>query len=313
MSSANHSCDPNTVTVFDGPSLSLRALRKIGKDEELFISYIETSNPYRRRQRELLERYHFTCACAKCQKGASGPADDFLRSPSESSQLLGESVRDLELDEEYAVAEDNVGEDPTSRRIAAVQSLAFGRLEESKRMSDQDQVIERLKLGMQLCADTNLWPLHRQPWPSLRQQLFIHLLSTGEHLEALGQGLKTYFYIDPVMLPEAFHPVRVVHKWTLAMLCLFLSGCTDQPGVDELRERYEMDWGVIIFGLLSEVRENVGKSHGSGSTFAKTVSDKFEEFKTDITRGGDERLKGMRGALEDQWKRLRKLANEVSP
>lgn len=77
-SRANHSCDPNAILVMDGPEMQLRSLRPIKKDEEVTINYIDTSNPYDRRQIELKARYLFDCKCPKCIKGLSDKEDEWL-------------------------------------------------------------------------------------------------------------------------------------------------------------------------------------------------------------------------------------------
>ncbi|PYI05835.1 SET and MYND domain protein [Aspergillus sclerotiicarbonarius CBS 121057] len=67
----NHSCTYNSVASFDGPNLHIKALRPIPKDSQIFISYIDPTNPYPRRQSDLQDRYYFTCHCSKCEKEAT--------------------------------------------------------------------------------------------------------------------------------------------------------------------------------------------------------------------------------------------------
>lgn len=67
----NHSCEYNAVVGFDGPELYIKAVRPIAKDEQIFISYVDTTYPKRIRQKELRERYFFTCQCEKCSSDES--------------------------------------------------------------------------------------------------------------------------------------------------------------------------------------------------------------------------------------------------
>ena len=67
----NHSCNPNAYIMMDGPRVSVRTLRPIKKDKEIYISYIDATNPYHRRQEELQSRWFFTCRCAQCQEKAT--------------------------------------------------------------------------------------------------------------------------------------------------------------------------------------------------------------------------------------------------
>ena len=68
LSLANHSCTPNAGIMFDGRSVTLRALNPIKKDEQIFISYIDSTSRKETRQAELQEHYFFTCNCSKCVK-----------------------------------------------------------------------------------------------------------------------------------------------------------------------------------------------------------------------------------------------------
>ncbi|XP_062515081.1 histone-lysine N-methyltransferase SMYD3-like isoform X2 [Corticium candelabrum] len=62
----NHSCRPNCVATFCGPTVQIRAVHSIKKDEELTISYIELLQPISHRQKALWEQYHFLCDCCGC-------------------------------------------------------------------------------------------------------------------------------------------------------------------------------------------------------------------------------------------------------
>ena len=67
----NHSCRPNTVQLFNGRYLILKAKRDIGPDEQLFITYTDTLQLLSERQRELQKGYNFTCACERCLEDIS--------------------------------------------------------------------------------------------------------------------------------------------------------------------------------------------------------------------------------------------------
>ncbi|CAJ1459268.1 unnamed protein product [Effrenium voratum] len=66
----NHSCRPACEVEFgDGCATAVvRALRKISAGEELTISYIDESQPVRKRQRSLWLRYGFRCLCSRCAR-----------------------------------------------------------------------------------------------------------------------------------------------------------------------------------------------------------------------------------------------------
>ncbi|KAF7761539.1 hypothetical protein Agabi119p4_9531 [Agaricus bisporus var. burnettii] len=77
----NHSCAPNAVPVFpraphnakaNEPMASVITLRDIPANEEVVISYIDTTLTKRERQKALKETYYFTCNCSLCEKPRDG-------------------------------------------------------------------------------------------------------------------------------------------------------------------------------------------------------------------------------------------------
>ncbi|XP_062184417.1 histone-lysine N-methyltransferase ATXR2 [Phragmites australis] len=71
QSCMNHSCCPNAKAFKrdadkDGHAVII-ALRPIGKDDEITISYIDEDLPYDERQAQLAD-YGFTCTCSKCRE-----------------------------------------------------------------------------------------------------------------------------------------------------------------------------------------------------------------------------------------------------
>ncbi|KAI9819575.1 MAG: hypothetical protein M1827_007025 [Pycnora praestabilis] len=285
----NHSCDPNAVVVFDGPSFSVRSMRNIGKDEEITISYIDCTNPFTRRQSDLQDRYFFACSCDKCQRGSQTQEDT----------LLGSKMADMTEEGE----------------LRKTEQIAWESLQDAKEATEPTKSIQLLRQGNQRLRDlAYVWPIHRQPWPSIHQQLAVNLLSAGKWTEALAHMLQTYFQIDPVLFPQPFHPVRVVHNWTLAMLMLQITSLsTSDPASIYVVQKYEPDYGTIIHGLLKEVEGNVGASHGPHSHFAVMVKRKVEEVNVDMTRADTAQGALKKDKLEKEWKILRSFANEVAP
>lgn len=62
----NHSCKPNCVGTFDGPSIKITTVSDIQKGEEITVPYIEIAHPKELRQRELSEHFFFKCNCDQC-------------------------------------------------------------------------------------------------------------------------------------------------------------------------------------------------------------------------------------------------------
>ncbi|KAL9125868.1 MAG: hypothetical protein Q9175_008012 [Cornicularia normoerica] len=62
----NHSCSPNAHHLSEGPELVLRSCRKIAKNEEITISYIDPTQSFEERQKALSTAYAFDCQCCRC-------------------------------------------------------------------------------------------------------------------------------------------------------------------------------------------------------------------------------------------------------
>ncbi|KZF23795.1 SET domain-containing protein [Xylona heveae TC161] len=281
--SSNHSCEYNTVVTFDGPQVSMRSLRDIPKDEEITISYIDCTNSISIRQSELSKRYFFTCNCPKCTSGPTQREDVFLNTEISRSEA------------------------------EAAEAEGFSLLEDANQSADHLTAFNKLEYAMQFMRKrSHLWSFDRQPWPSMRQRMSVSCISLGKWDLALGHSLRTYFDVDPILFPPPFHPVRLVHKWTLTMLVLHISQLSAEkdPSVERLQD-LDLNYGKIIWGLMIEVENNVDLSHGPKSTFAGIVKEKFEEIRTDMTRKDNAKLHFSRDDLDAEWKKLREVASQL--
>ncbi|KAF1986252.1 SET domain-containing protein [Aulographum hederae CBS 113979] len=315
---ANHSCDPNAVAVMDHPGLSFRALRSIKKGEEVFISYIDSTEWFAMRQKLLKAKYHFTCRCSKCEHGPTLREDQFAIRPKDLSKKWKRFADDHVKESPELGNEEGcyVGPTPDDRRASILLALAWDEIKQAQAYAftpiSLSAKIEKLEMGMRLHYQSKLFAITRQPWPQFRHELMVAKLSTSNMQDAAiawMQAVKTYFLIDPVLYPQSFHPVRVVHVWTLALLTLYIvSDADSHPAFKGLVESCP-SLPHVVYGLLREVAENVGKSHGEGTKFAKVVTDKFEQMKMD-TFGGDAMLERvMRDHLKDVWVGFRTVAD----
>lgn len=108
-----------------------------------------------------------------------------------------------------------------------------------------------------------MYPITRQPYAAVRNEISAAMLESDNPSIALFQMIKTYFLIDPVLYPREFHPVRVVHTWGLVKVLLWLYGTPDHPHTQKLVND-GFDFVVIIWRLLKQLGGLVGKSHGFG-------------------------------------------------
>ncbi|KAI9681140.1 MAG: hypothetical protein M1817_002422 [Caeruleum heppii] len=275
---ANHSCAPNAVIVFDGPRLCLRSLRAISKDEEVTISYVDCTNSFRVRQRELRDRYFFRCECAKC--------------------ALGPTLR-----------EDEVAPDTTVSDVATLEDESVGLLEMAKSIPGCQDAIEALNDAVVILRAWP-WPWYRQPLASHVQCLSALCLEAKQWENALAWLILVRSEIDPLLFPEPFHPVRVVHQWTLLKLLIHVSSLIHSspssssssssphpsPPTQHLSPSFRalhVDFPLLIPALFGTLASQVPRSHGPDSRFGKMVREKNEEIQRDL-RG--------RGPVGEVWK-----------
>lgn len=67
--------------------IELRALGPIPEGQELTVSYVDFLNLSGERQKKLMERYHFECACQHCSRRLK---DDLMMAAAEGKVRRGE-------------------------------------------------------------------------------------------------------------------------------------------------------------------------------------------------------------------------------
>ncbi|KAH9873928.1 hypothetical protein IAQ61_004555 [Plenodomus lingam] len=269
----NHSCDPNAYIMMDGAETSIRTLRPIKKGEEVYISYIDTTNPFSRRQSELKARWFFVCKCTKCQKGATLDEDNWAIEPENLPNEMDHAADAIITREALAQDPSNyVGDSKEEIKIAALQGKAFAEYERAQQLQSPEAAVQAIQDVMQFCQQSKLWPLHRQPYAALRDDLIVNLLSMGKFTEAWAQCAKRYRYILPKLYPIPFHPVRVVQTWQMAMLAAYLASLKEGVGAPEA------NMGLIAMMLVKQVLDAARFSHGAESAFTRSVRLKAEEM-----------------------------------
>lgn len=262
----------------NGPEVSIRTLRPVKKGEEIYISYIDTTNPFHRRQSELQARWFFSCRCTKCQKGATLDEDRWYIEPkniSEKTKRVGDAlVKQDRFSEDSA---NYVGETRDEKRVAAIQGKAFAAYEEEQRIVDPEGAIKAIEGAMQFCHETGLWPVYRQPLAALRDDLIVGLLSVRSYQIAFTQCAMRYKHILPKLYPVQFHPIRVVQTWQMAMLAAYLASTEGSKEPD-------INMGLIAMMLVRQVLDASNLSHGANSAFTKSVRRKAEEMIEELKR-----------------------------
>ncbi|KAL4888946.1 hypothetical protein BDV59DRAFT_187581 [Aspergillus ambiguus] len=262
----NHSCDYNTVIGFDGDELFAKAIRPIQPDEQIFISYVDATNPVPRRQKELRERYFFDCRCTACT--------------AHQEQLVSPAV-DQAQQTAYTLME-----------VATAAGV------------DPAESVEALGSAMRTLRESNStsWPVEKQPLVSLRDELVASLLAARRFKTAFVQAAVRVVRVDPVVYPRRAHPIRQLHAWTLARLAIHLSqgveGGELVAGGLEV-ESFELDFGLLIWSVLSGLVDREAESCAVPG-FKRMVREAFGEVHREFVAGGlDPRTMG--DAIRREW------------
>lgn len=274
----NHSCEFNSVVGFDGDVLHVKAIRPIKQNEQIFISYVDATNPSKARRKELSERYYFDCQCAKCGNAdTTSREDSFLTTPQDLS-----TVEKVERQ---------------------AQELA-----ESASTCEPAEAIQKLESAMTLLRQTTIWPFTRQPYVSLRDDLITNLLAAGRFNAAFVQASIRYLRIDPIVFPQKSHPIRQIHAWALAKLAIHLSQGVKLNSDDVDIQRFQLDFGLVIWSILNGLVS--GESHSCAVPgFKKMARSAFSEVHGQFIANGLD-PGGMGDAIKREWAKVGKVVQE---
>ncbi|PGH37008.1 hypothetical protein GX50_00244 [[Emmonsia] crescens] len=229
----NHSCEPNAYIGFDGQVMYLKALQDIAPDEEIFISYIDNTEPFKTRQTELQLRYFFECKCPKCLKGTAAREDQYL-TPEGPSRLFSERE---------------------ARELLATSKMPG----ETPRAS-----VKRIELAFKLLNTTSCWPITRQPFPQLLDELIVNLLEVNCYKSAFLPAAIRYLHVDPVLYPSCLHPIRKRNTWALAKLLRCINHPLDSdaspptPHLDQLQPDFPWIWYSLLHELVETYDDTLG-------------------------------------------------------
>ena len=274
----NHSCKYNAVVGFDGTEMFVKAIRPIARGEEILISYIDATNPFRQRQNELFERYFFKCDCPKCQKGADARENLFL-TPTEKIGVL---------------------EGAEKKALSLMKTATNGG-------SDPSESVQKLKTAIRLLHETSSWPITRQPYPTLRDELIVSLLEAQQFQTAFVQATIRFLRVDPILWPEKHHPTRHMHGWVLAKLAIHLSQgvATTHDSAD--LQVYQLNYGLLVSMLLGELVNKGGSC--SAPSFQKMLEDKYDEVLQEFAANGIN-PSAMGEDIKIHWRKLEKIAED---
>lgn len=275
----NHSCDYNSIVVFDGEEVFVKAVRPIKKGEQIFISYIDATNPCDIRRKELMERYFFHCQCSKCVLGTDAPEDGYIETAKDHSVL------------------------------EAASRQASTSIDAARDESDAEIALEKLKSAKHALRHAGAWPITRQPYVALRDELITTFLSLGQFQTAFAHAAVRHIKVDPVIYPIS-HPIRYLHVWTLVKLAIHLSQEINTNSDDEIPvAKFDIDFNLVAWFNLCTLIKQESESCIAPS-FKGMVSSLFSEVHKKFAAGGVDPAK-LAGLMKSEWLKIDKLVLEV--
>lgn len=286
----NHGCTYNAVVGFSGQNIITRPLRSIKKDEEIVISYIDTTYPYAYRRQELKAKYFFDCTCNLCEKGPDAERYVPGKAPVTVRKWSG-IIQDIPCGTESSIFE-------------ATTKRALDLLESARKNTSLSSTIRKLQYGMHILREKPLCcAITTQPLAQLRHELIIALISNGDYASAFKHASIQYTCIDPNLFPQRHHPARVMHTW------LYVSLMERMVEKGNVRTHHysceDVDFACILQTVLEDLQENL---ECVNDEFAEMVTDKWNELldRTERTRKG-----GMYSEddIENNWGRVEGMLN----
>ncbi|KAI9052802.1 hypothetical protein LZ554_003075 [Drepanopeziza brunnea f. sp. 'monogermtubi'] len=317
---ANHSCKPNAFIVSNSRSISLRALRPIKKNEQIFISYIDPTEDLPSRQSKLKERYFFTCKCDSCEKNGN-PYEAFVT----YQQEIGEETADKRMymfhPQQYlAKSAQNMAtilqQMPIVKQHQNHTWKASSLLEQSQKLSEANKRsrISTLIHAASLCdllTSEKIYAL--APYPEILHELYLAYVDAQAFVFALITLLHLFLGVDVFTYPQPHHPIRVVRLFTIAKLLKHIASLSPtellqdisgdnmcprgealQGKEDIAKSVQSMDIINAFHAIMILVWEEAKKSHGDDSLFVAEVEQEIEEV---------EEVQKMRGPIGDSLKK----------
>lgn len=273
MCSVNHSCDPNAAAAFNQPQHEIRALKAIAAGEEIFIKYVEVTNPFGVRQAELKKGYSFTCECPKCKKGVGFTADQYLGRPEDLENKYQKLADRLVKRHESRLSPYLLpgSDSDAQRRVAAIHAEASAVFENGQ------STIDEIKEAIQMCIGSKMWRWTRQPVPQLLRRLFALYLESGAIYQSFRIGIKLHFEIHPALYPQEFYSDRLIVAWVVSTLTNVLCGAAHQELYQELAQG-GIDLRVVYFGILFYLHDHTPKMYGPNTPFGKAINNTYNQI-----------------------------------
>lgn len=199
------------------------------------------------------------------------------------------------------------GKDDPTALVDVAEREALQLLQSASNEAPQE-AIKSLTSALNRLASHPNWPLTRQPYPQLRDQLILSYLATNNFSAAFIHAAIRYLRVDPVLYSPA-HPIRHLHAWILAKLAIYLSQSFETSPLDPVRlEDYGINFHFVLWYVLADLASRQMESctvpgfrRLVGANFGQ-VNEQFQAQGIDLSK--NPQAKGM---LAEAWKKLEKV------
>ncbi|KIW03676.1 uncharacterized protein PV09_04997 [Verruconis gallopava] len=309
---ANHCCEPNAYVMMNGAEISFRPLKEISKDEEIFVSYIDSTEAISVRQSQLAKRYYFTCKCTKCARGATSPQDIFLTPTSEARQEMKNAVDNMQQEMSKAIASMKAAYNLENSQLTQGEIIDFyirNKLSIATDLQSSSNRLEMLRHILEECQKFGQYAITRQPYAAARNEYVLECICQGEFETAWLHAVRSYIEIDPLLYPEAHNPLRVVHTFRLAKLSNFLASEPHDKiqTVIGVCSEANLAIPVLAWNCMREASQQVDKSHGADSPFTLAVKSTFNTAVAEIQNiapGAIKQIERELGSLHPSLKKV---------
>lgn len=194
-------------------------------------------------------------------------------------------------------------------RMEAAETQAHEALQSASTSDDPTSAIKILESAIRTLRDTSIWPITRQPYISIRDELITSLLSVNRFNAAFIQAAIRYTRIDPVVFPHEGHPIRQLHAWALAKLAIHLSQGVELNSEDISLERSELKYELLIWSILNGMVKQEDRSC-SVPSFKMMVRAAFSEVHGQFVANGiDPATLG--DSIELEWAKIERICRET--
>lgn len=247
----NHSCDHNAAVSFDGPNLHIKALRPIQKGEQIFITYIDVTDPYPIRQHNLQSRYYFTCHCSKCTSEAASSTATTHHPAQQDAYDIIQSLSTLE--------------NPTHSLLKALTTLRTSSIPATTQPSISllDELITSL--------------LAQQKYKSA----FAYAAARYRAVDPVVYPLKGH----PIRLLHAWVLARLAIHLSQGVEVESTAGGGSGGEEEVALEKYELNFNLVIWSVLAALvgEEETG---GTGPGFWRLVKREFRAVRGEFVAAG---------------------------